>query len=206
MPGRPKSAMSWEAKAAIITAAAVIIAAVITAGATVIAAAINHSMSSTSATPPTTTSMTSQAPLMPSVPSQVSNTPSSPSLAAPNQIPIKIDRVNGQVAMCATVGGEGDTPLGKNLWLAVMSNTGKYFFRPVIPNVVQHRWISKKVSIGSKGDPAGTLFAIYAVLVDDATNQQLAQDRFAGGIATLPPGFEKVDQIEVERGPDSTEC
>lgn len=193
MPGRPKSAMSWEAKAAII-------GAVITAGATVISAAINHSMSSASATPPTTAIMT------PSVSSPDSNTPSSPSLAAPNQIPIKIDQVNGQVAMCATFGGEGDVPSGKNLWLAVMSNTGKYFFKSVIPNVVQHRWISKKVSIGSKGDPAGTLFAIYAVLVDDATNQQLAQERFAGGVATLPLGFEKVDQIEVERGPDSTEC
>jgi hypothetical protein len=199
MTGRPKSAMSWEAKAAII-------GAVITAGATVIAAAINHSMSSTSATPPTTAIPTSQPAPTPSVPSPASNTSSNPSLAAPNQIPIKVDRVNGQVAMCTTVSGEGDVPLDKNLWLAVLSNTGKYFFRPVIPNVVQHRWISKKVSIGSKGDPPGTLFAIYAVLVDDATNQQLAQERFAGGIATLPPSFEKVDQIEVERGPDSTEC
>lgn len=197
--GKPKSSMSWEAKATII-------AATITAGAGVIAATISHSMSSASATSPTTAITTSQAPPTPSVPSAASNTPYNPPLAAPNQVPIKIDRVNGQVAMCTTVGGEGDAPLGRNLWLAVLSNTGKYFFKPVIPNVVQHRWISKKVSIGSKGDPAGTLFAIYAVLVDDATNQQLAQERFAGGIATLPPSFEKVDQIEVERGPDSTEC
>lgn len=64
----------------------------------------------------------------------------------------------------------------------------------------------EKVTIGSKDDPPGTLFAVYAVLVDDANNQQLAQDHFAGGVATLPSNFEKVAQIEVERGSDSTEC
>jgi hypothetical protein len=188
MTGKSKSAVSWEAKA-------VIIGAAITAGATVIAAAIGHSMSSASATPPTTTITTSQTPPTPS-----------PSLAAPNQMPIKIDRVNGQVARCTTLGGEGDVPRGKDLWLAVLSDTKKYFFRPVIVSVVQHRWVSKKVTIGSKDDPPGTLFAVYAVLVDDATNQQLAHDRFAGGIPALPPNFEKVAEIEVERGSDSTEC
>ncbi|MBV9161832.1 MAG: hypothetical protein JO281_09840, partial [Pseudonocardiales bacterium] len=73
-------------------------------------------------------------------------------------------------------------------------------------NVVHHNWISKKVTIGSQDDPPGTLFTIYAVLVDSETNQQLRQDRFAGGIAALPTNFQKEDQIEVARGNDSTEC
>jgi hypothetical protein len=121
-------------------------------------------------------------------------------------VPIKIDQINGQAPRCVTLGGEGDVPVGRNLWLAVFSDTRKFFFRRAILNVVQHRWISKKVTIGSKEDPPGTLFAVYAVLVDDATDQQLAQDHFAGGIATLPANFQKVDQIEVERGTDSAEC
>jgi hypothetical protein len=87
-----------------------------------------------------------------------------------------------------------------------MSDTRKYFFRPVNLNILQHRWIARNVAIGSSDDPPGTLFAVYAVLVDDATNQQLTHDHFAGGIATLPPNFEKVAQIEVERGADRIDC
>jgi hypothetical protein len=122
-------------------------------------------------------------------------------------VPIKIDRVNAPVPRCATFGGEGDVPPDQTLWLAVLTpDTRKYFFRPVMVNAVQHKWISRKVTIGSQDDPPGTPFMIYAVLVDNVTNQLLQQGRFAGGIAALPDTFVKVHQIEVERGSDSAEC
>jgi hypothetical protein len=47
---------------------------------------------------------------------------------------------------------------------------------------------------------------VYAVLVDDANSQLIAQNRFAGGITTMPPNFEEVAQIEVERGSDNADC
>jgi hypothetical protein len=133
-----------------------------------------------------------------------------PAQPVPNStepVPIKIDRINGQVPRCATFGGQGDLSTDKNLWLAVLTSGSKeYFFRPVVVNVDQHHWISQKVTIGSQKTATGTLFTIYAVLVDNATDQLLRQGHFAGGINALPAGFKKEDEIEVERGPDSVEC
>jgi hypothetical protein len=98
-------------------------------------------------------------------------------------------------------------PTNKNLWLAILTSGSKeYFFRPAVPNVDQHHWTSKNVTIGSQNTAPGTLFTIYAVLVDNVADQQLRQGHFAGGITALPTNFEKVDQVEVERGHDSTEC
>jgi hypothetical protein len=124
-----------------------------------------------------------------------------------NTVPIKIDRVSTPVPRCATFGGQGDVPTDKYLWLAILtSGSEQYFFRPAAVNPGEHNWVVKKVTIGSKDTSLDTLFTIYAVLVDNVTNQQLRQGRFAGGIPTLPSNFQKVDQIEVKRGTENSEC
>lgn len=125
---------------------------------------------------------------------------------------IEIDRVNGDVPKCATFGGHGDVPADKHLWLATREADGdKYFFRPVAANFTDRTWIASKVDIGAIETPAGTPFTVYAVLVDDPTDQELRAEqhsghgRYAGGVP-LPPGFDPVYQIDVKRGTDSTPC
>jgi hypothetical protein len=121
-------------------------------------------------------------------------------------LPIKIDRVRFPVPRCSTFAGEGDVSVGQNLWLAVLSDTKRYYFKPVIVNPAEHSWISKNVTIGAQGDSPGTVFTVYAVVVDDATNQRLQQERYAGGITDLPANFAVVDQMRVSRSTDSKAC
>ena len=121
-------------------------------------------------------------------------------------MPIEIDRVNGQVPRCATLGGRGDVPVDKHLWLAILTTgSEQYFFRPVAVNFVQHNWIARNVTIGAPNTAPRTFFTVYAVLVDNATDQRLKNGDFAGG-RPLPPKFEKIDQIEVERSSDNADC
>jgi hypothetical protein len=132
-----------------------------------------------------------------------------PSLSPPHSInhaPIKIDRVYAEVPRCATFGGQGVAPANKTLWLAVLGPNSKYYFSgPVNVNVDRSSWILRKLNIGRQGTPPGTHFTIYAVLVDNATNGLLQENRSVG-FPTLPDKSHEVDHVEVVRSSDSTVC
>jgi hypothetical protein len=102
--------------------------------------------------------------------------------------------------------GTGDVPSDRKLWLAAerLGSPPKFYFKRVFVNVAEHKWIAANVTVGAKDTLAGSLYIIYAVLVDDVTNQLLEQDHFkegAAGILGRP-----VDQIQVSRSGDGTGC
>ncbi len=137
-------------------------------------------------------------------PSSNVTTPNTPSPTGPSSI--KINPVNTPVPMCATFTGTGDVPSGRTLWLTVRTDTLKYYFKPVTLNVTEHNWTATNAIIGSQDDHAGALFTIYAVLVDGATNRLINQGHFNGGVADLPDAVVWVDQLQVSRSTDRTEC
>jgi hypothetical protein len=118
---------------------------------------------------------------------------------------VKFDPVT-QVPMCANFTGTGDVPLGRTLWLAVLTDTGKYYFKPVAVDMTGHKWTATKNTIGSQDDPAGTPFTIYAVLVDNGTDRLIKQGHFDGGVASLPDTVLVASQLKVLRSSDHTEC
>ena len=119
---------------------------------------------------------------------------------------IRIDPVNGQIPRCATFTGTGDVPSGSILWLVVLTDSSKYYFKPVTTNEADHKWTAANAIIGSPADPVGTHFTIYAALVDDATSRQIEQGQFSGGVVELPEGIDKVAQIKVSLSSDRTAC
>ncbi len=133
------------------------------------------------------------------------NTPI-PTTQNPTLLPIKIDSVNIPVPCRITFTGTGDVPSDRTLWLVTqrIGTPPKYYPKPVIVNVADHKWIAGNVTVGTKDTLAGSLYIIYAVLVDDATNQLLKQ-RYSKDWLENIPGRE-VDQIQVSRSGNGNGC
>lgn len=95
----------------------------------------------------------------------------------PTPFPIEIDPVNIPIPCRVTFTGTGDVPSDRTLWLVIqrISTPPKYYPKPVIVNAVDHKWIAANVIVGTKDTLADSRYVIYAVLVDDATNQRLKQ-------------------------------
>lgn len=131
-----------------------------------------------------------------------------PTTSSPTLHPIKIDPANAPVPRCATFTGAGDVPAGHTLWLVnERSDTRpKYYFKRVIVNAAEHRWIATNAVIGSQDTPAGTPYTIYAVLVDDLTNQLINEGYFKGGVANIPDTALRVAQIQISRSGDGNDC
>ena len=68
-------------------------------------------------------------------------------------------------------------PSDRKLWLVIQrtSTPPKYYSNPAIVNVADHKWTAANVTVGTKDTLAGSRYMIYAMLVDDATNQLLEQ-------------------------------
>jgi hypothetical protein len=64
-------------------------------------------------------------------------------------------------------------------------------------NVADHKWTAANVTVGTKDTLAGLRYMIYAVLVDDATNQLLEQRHSKEWLENIPG--RQVDQIQVSR-------
>lgn len=129
-----------------------------------------------------------------------------PTTQNPALRPIKIDPVNTPVPCHTKFTGTGDVPSDRVLWLITqqLGSPPKYYSKPVFVNVAEHKWIAANVTIGTRDTPPGSLYMIYAVLVDDATNQLLKQRHSKDWLANIPG--RQVDQIQVSRSGDGTGC
>jgi hypothetical protein len=143
---------------------------------------------------------------MQAVPGDVGSNPSIFTTQNSATFSIKIDPVNAPVSCRATFIGTGDVPSGRTLWLVIqrISTPPKYYPKPVIVNVADHMWRAVNVTVGAKDTLAGSPYMIYAVLVDDATNQLLKQRHAKDWLDDIPG--HQVDQIQVSRSGDGSGC
>jgi hypothetical protein len=186
----------------VLNSATKVIASIVTlaTGITALVALFHHSLSSD---PTNGARQDSSGRSLSPDPAPSATSPVAPSPSVP--LNIKFDPVT-QVPMCANFTGNGDVPLGRTLWLAVLTDTGKYYFKQVAVDMTDHKWTATKNTIGSPDDPAGTPFTIYAVLVDNGTDRLIKQGQFDGGVASLPDTVVVANQIKVVRSADRTEC
>ncbi|HKR49471.1 MAG TPA: hypothetical protein VJT72_07800 [Pseudonocardiaceae bacterium] len=127
-----------------------------------------------------------------------------PATQNPAPSPIKIDPVNTPVPCRSKFTGTGDEPPDHKLWLVIQQiSTPKYYSKPVT-SVADHKWIAENVILGRKNTPAGSGYMIYAVLVDDATDQLLKQRPPRESLENIPG--RQVDQIQVSRSRDENGC
>ncbi|MGH3773417.1 MAG: hypothetical protein ACRDRW_18840 [Pseudonocardiaceae bacterium] len=128
--------------------------------------------------------------------------------SGPTLLPVKINPVTTPVPCRVTLTGTGDVPPGRTLWLVTQrSNTlPKYYFKRVIVDAAEHKWIAANITIGSKDTLPGSPYTIYAALVDNTTNQLITQGKFTGGVSDIPNTVLRVDQLQISRSSDGNGC
>jgi hypothetical protein len=154
--------------------------------------------------------------LFPSLNSSVSTTPAPPGNLGPNipiptaqnptLFPIKIDPVNNPVPCRATFTGAGDVPSDRRLWLIIqrVGSPSKYYPKPAFVTAADRKWTAANVTVGSKDTLAGSLYMIYAVLVDDEIDQFLKHRHAKEELESIPG--RQVDQIQISRSGDVNDC